>query len=138
MLARKEQESNSENNGAVCPESTIESANMRNPAQRPAERRSGNLVCKSTIESANRRSFIKKAALITAAASVAGTVLGSKILRESSAATPAIVTCGCNLQVIACTVVDSNGHNGGGISTFFGANYALTFGAPQVCCIGGF
>jgi hypothetical protein len=86
------------------------------------------------IESANRRSFIKKAALITAAASVAGSVLGAKMLPESSANAPAAVTCACNLEVSGCAVVDSKGLNGGNISSFFGLNNALTFGAPLVCC----
>jgi hypothetical protein len=86
MLARKGQESNSENNGAVCPESMIESANRRSNVQAPVERQSGkNLVCESTTQSANRRGFIKKAALITAAAAVGSSLLGHAIIPESSA-----------------------------------------------------
>ncbi len=81
----------------VCPESTIESAIQRNPPPRkvvPPVSNSNDkslfkgeskLACESTIDSANRRGFLKKAALFGAAAAVGGTLLGSKIIPESSA-----------------------------------------------------
>lgn len=51
-------------------------------------------VCpESTIDSANRRNFIKKAALATAAIGVAGVFLGDgKIIPESSAASTDVTT----------------------------------------------
>ena len=81
----------------VCPESTIESAVQRNaPPKKVAPSLSNSndkstskggskLVCESTIDSANRRGFLKKAALFGAAAAVGTTLLGSKIIPESSA-----------------------------------------------------
>jgi hypothetical protein len=97
MLTRKEQQNNSEKNGAVYPESTIESASKRNYVQRPDVKQSSNkLVCESTIDSAPRRDFIRKAALVTAAVAVGGTALGSKVLPESSANSTTVTTCRSN------------------------------------------
>jgi hypothetical protein len=95
MLARKERQNNSGKNGAVCPESTIESANMRSYVQRPNVKQSSkNLACESTVESANRRDFIRKAALTTAAAGIGGVLLGSGgILPRSSASGPISGSC---------------------------------------------
>jgi hypothetical protein len=74
----------------VCPESTLESANMGNSARKPVLRRAstnGNkLVCESTIESANRRNFIKKAAVMTAAAGIGSTSLARDVFPSSTAA----------------------------------------------------
>ena len=80
----------------VCPESTIESAVQRNAPPKKVlppvsisndestfkgERK---LACESTIDSSLRRGFLKKAALIGAAAAVGSTLLGSRIIPESS------------------------------------------------------
>ena len=62
----------------VCPESTLESASVRNSVREPGLKQTGaknnKLACESSIESANRRGFIKNAAMVTAAAAVGGTV----------------------------------------------------------------
>jgi hypothetical protein len=45
-----------------------------------------NTVCpESTIESANRRNFIKRAAIVTTAAGIGGTIIGRSLIPESSA-----------------------------------------------------
>jgi hypothetical protein len=84
-----EQKSSSTNEKAVCPESTIESANKRSyvPTKSTSNQSScPNLACESTIDSAPRRDFIRKAALVTAAAGVGGVFLGkNSLVRESSA-----------------------------------------------------
>jgi hypothetical protein len=74
----------------VCPESTLESATQSNYVRKTALKQSGwnrssRPACESSIESANRRGFIKKAALVAAAAAVGSTVLGGKLVPESSA-----------------------------------------------------
>ncbi len=81
----------------VCPESTMESANQRNfppkkvvpsasiSSDKSTIKGESELVCESTIDSANRRGFLKKTALIGVAAAVGSTLLGSKIIPESSA-----------------------------------------------------
>jgi hypothetical protein len=59
----------------------------------------GNTVCpESTIESANRRNFIKKAAIVTAAAGIGGVFLDKNVLPESSASSAdvSVTTPGCN------------------------------------------
>jgi hypothetical protein len=95
MLTRKEQEGTSENNGAVCPESTIESANMRNPVRKHAPVQSGDnkFVCESTIESANRRNFVKKAAIAAAAIGVGSTLLGSRLPTSSARSNSYVQSC---------------------------------------------
>jgi hypothetical protein len=110
MLARKEQQSNGKN-GAVCPESTIESANHRNLIQNPPPKRGDNnkLACESTIESANRRDFIKRAAIAATAVGVGGgLLLGSgpnAPLPKSSASSLGIV-CGCCVRAVHSVIVN--------------------------------
>ncbi len=102
MLAREKRQRNSENNGGVCPESSIESANQRNflrakvaPSSRcirenqVAGKNCNKFACESTVESSPRRDFIKRAALLTAAG--AAGALGaqnftSKLVPRSEAA----------------------------------------------------
>jgi hypothetical protein len=88
MSARKEQQNDNENDRAVCPESTLESANARNKVPVKASNRS-NSACESTIESSLRRDFIKRAALVTAAGAAGVLVaqpLKSKLIPTSEAA----------------------------------------------------
>lgn len=87
----------------ICPESTIESANMRNNVRKPfpnqvGGKSKGKLVCESTIDSANRRNFIRKAALATAAVGIGSTILGGNskaILPASSGKTDWCVSYNC-------------------------------------------
>jgi hypothetical protein len=71
MTAHAEQDGNGKDT-VVCPESTIESAYSRNSQKPVSEQSRDKFVCESTLESANRRDFIRKSALITAAAAAAG------------------------------------------------------------------
>ncbi len=98
MTSRPEQKSNSNDNGHVCSESTIESATTRDGIQRPALKKGEDtLYCESTIESANRRGFIKKAALVGVAAASTGLLLGKNVAPESSA-TSCVNGTFCNLR----------------------------------------
>jgi hypothetical protein len=87
----------------VCPESTLESAKIRNSVRKPNVRESSgsshNLRCESTIESANRRGFIKKAALVAAGAGLGASAISRGVFPESSASSNAfdVTTAGCNV-----------------------------------------
>jgi hypothetical protein len=81
---------------SVNPESTIESSMDRDAVPNrisdayPNSRAKGrdsvkHLACESTIESANRRSFIRKAAIATAAVGIGSTVIGDRFLPNASA-----------------------------------------------------
>jgi hypothetical protein len=73
---------------SVCPESTIESAAAMRNHLTSKNRINGNgdkLACEYTIESSNRRDFVRRAAVPGAAVAVGSTLLGSKIIPESSA-----------------------------------------------------
>ena len=85
----------------VCPESTIESAVQRNSPpkkvippvsisiDKSTSKGEKKLACESTIDSALRRNFIKRAAVVTAAAAIGGSFIGSnavsKLIPNSSA-----------------------------------------------------
>jgi hypothetical protein len=99
---------------SVCPESTLESAKMRNHVLKSNLRQgsgnAGKLLCESTIESANRRGFIKKAALVTAAAGIGATTfskVSASLLPESSASSSGYNYCNlyvkCNVGVGTCS-----------------------------------
>jgi hypothetical protein len=98
----------------VSPESTIESANVRNPVRNPPQKqssgKSNKFVCESTIESSNRRNFIRGAALATAAVGIGGSLLGKNLVPDSSAKTDNCVTT-CNVFAKKTIVVDSGGTN---------------------------
>ena len=108
---------------AVCPESTIESGIRRARGSRLSAKVPGNanpnspttLVCESTIESANRRGFIKKTILATAAAAVGSTIVGSKLLPESTASKLPNSGCFCAVSICFGLIVDKanycNGNN---------------------------
>jgi hypothetical protein len=127
LAAYSEQESNSKNT-IVCPESTIESANKRSSIGTSQNGRSfKNAGCESTIESSLRRDFIRRAALITAAAGVVGAVaaqpLAAKILPKSEAADGCTLKIGqnnfgnvngCTTMLTACVKRPTNGAFGGG------------------------
>jgi hypothetical protein len=140
-----------ENESFPCPESTVESADQRN---KPLDRKSSELAeirnnsrsnssvpCESTIESANRRNFIRKAAMVTAAAAVGSTVLGGKMVPESSAKTAA---CSCLSSPHAVYVDTSCSCNGNPClapyqGAFFGSNLCVFppgegIGSQRNCC----
>jgi hypothetical protein len=142
MTARPVQESNSKNDGAVCPESTIESAIGRNSEKPPAKNSNSKLICESTIESAPRRDFIRKAAMVTAAAGVGGLILGGtgvkkSVIPSSSAAIDCTVIAGCYLNSridvavntdLCCTTLSYN--NGSSLRP------GLLFGGHGACVSG--
>jgi hypothetical protein len=107
----------------VCPESTIESANTRNIQRTHAiEDSSGkNFRCESTLDSAPRRDFIRKAALVTAAAGAGGLLLGKTpllgnrqaLVPESSASVCCTTIAGCTVSARNCLFADSNHLNNG-------------------------
>jgi hypothetical protein len=103
------------NDSFVCPESAVESANQRNKPLVPKSSEltriqdssgSGSVPCESTIESANRRDFIRKAAVMTAAAGIGGVLLGSGNIVPKSAAKSAYC-CRCCTVLGLCLLVDS-------------------------------
>jgi hypothetical protein len=140
----------SENESYACPESTVESADQRNkPLVRKSPElteirnnsRNGSVPCESTVESANRRNFIRKAAMVTAAAVVGSTVLGAKMVPESSAKTAA---CSCLSSPDAVYVDTSCSCNGNPClapyqGAFFGSNLCVVppgegIGSQRNCC----
>jgi hypothetical protein len=118
----------------VCPESAIESANIRNSVGKPNQKRSNpksnKLVCESTIESSNRRNFIKRAALTTAAVGVGGSLLSKAAIPNSSARSTSC-PCGCNLIAQLSVVVDKLEYCDGVLNDAGGKVY---FGNGSVNC----
>jgi len=127
MSANSDQSSNPKE--IVSPDSAIESATRRSSIRitSPSNRSYKNSRCESTIESSLRRDFIKKAALITAAAGVSGAIvaqpLTAKILPKSEAADGCTLIIGqnnfgnvngCTTMLTACVKRPTNGSLGGG------------------------
>jgi hypothetical protein len=83
----------------VCPESTIESANISNQVRKSVLKKSNEngskLDCRSTIGSANRRNFIRKAALASVAAGIGSTILARDLIPSSSASSNTGRLTGC-------------------------------------------
>jgi hypothetical protein len=88
---------------------------------------SNNAVCpESTIESANRRTFIRKAAIVTAAAAVGGTLLAKNVAPQSSAYSPGDFSC---VKVCGAIQFDRCNNCNGNPDQFLGS---LIFGCD--CC----
>jgi len=146
-----------ESNSVVCPESTIESANQRNNIQTTLQsselgsKTKKNLVCESTIESSPRRSFIRKAALATAAVGIGSLALGS-VVGKGPLNIPTSSASGCEGNLVeACNLVARNnifarntlwvdcaGLNPGNINEYFACGFccpnahAIIFGSPII------
>ncbi len=122
------QESIDQERAAACPESTLQSANMRNLMVKSETKKSSEmsiskskLPFESTIESANRRGFIRNAALATAAIGLGGAFFGKDVIPTSRASSN---VCGnpcsgcmlfvkCNIVSYAELVVDGYNENNG-------------------------
>jgi hypothetical protein len=95
---------------------------------------SGRKCPESTIESAHRRNFIRKAALVSASAAIGSTVLGSKIIPESSARSSTTVKFSqcCSTGIAIEGVTDS------GVGVYGLAKKPCGVGAGVVGTSGGF
>ena len=102
----------------VCPESTIESANVKNYVLKADTKQSDsnkNLRCESTIESANRRNFVKRATIVTALAGVGSTILSKNIVPGSSASSYSRVTGTCSKENGIAVCGSASGCSGIGV-----------------------
>jgi hypothetical protein len=97
-------------------------------------------VCpESTIQSANRRDFIRKAAVAGTAVAVGGSLMGKALLPESSASSAANV-CGTDVIAACCVVVNNANTNGGLLCHLypglrFGHSSGEGIASPRTCTI---